>query len=109
MFFLIELTLTLAVIAQVAHSTRLYIEKRDSPLSVTLYAGENGVVEATVTNSGAEDLKLLKYGSLLDSAPVQKLNVFAQSSMLGVPCRSISNAYESPRLDGVIPWHNEIC
>lgn len=82
MFILREIALTLAVIAQVTQSRLIDIQIRDvleSPLAVTLNAGGNGLVEATITNLGSEDLNLLKYGSLLDSAPVQKLNVFAQS------------------------------
>ena len=45
-------------------------------LEVTLVAGENAVVHASVKNVGAEDLNLLSYGSLFDTAPVQKINVY---------------------------------
>ncbi|KAF7869996.1 hypothetical protein EAF04_004780 [Stromatinia cepivora] len=45
-------------------------------LEVTLAAGDNAVVHATVKNTGTEALNLLKYGTLFDSAPVQKVAVY---------------------------------
>jgi deuterolysin len=56
-------------------STTNTICNRDNALEVTLKAVDNAVVHATVKNVGAEDLNLLKYGTLFDSAPVRKIIV----------------------------------
>jgi deuterolysin len=72
-----QLSLAVATLSQVVSAARLDLSKRDSALAVTLAAVENGVVKATVTNTGAEDLNLLTFGSIFDSAPVQKLDVYA--------------------------------
>ncbi|CAD6446319.1 07a43aa3-81a5-4768-9422-655b5aa20577 [Sclerotinia trifoliorum] len=45
-------------------------------LEVTSAAGDNALVHATVKNTGIEALNLLKYGTLFDSAPVQKVDVY---------------------------------
>ncbi|THV47350.1 hypothetical protein BGAL_0316g00040 [Botrytis galanthina] len=45
-------------------------------LEVTLVAGDNALVHASVKNVGTEDLNLLSYGTLFDTAPVQKVNVY---------------------------------
>jgi len=57
--------LAIATLSQVVFSARLDLSKRDTPLEVTLTEVEGGVVKATVTNVGSEDLKLLTYGSIL--------------------------------------------
>ena len=46
-------------------SARLDLSKRDTAIEVSLTEIEGGVVKATVTNTGAEDLNLLAYGSIL--------------------------------------------
>lgn len=50
--------------------------KRAAPLNVQLEQVGNSGVKATITNTGAEDLKVLKVGTILDSAPVEKVQVF---------------------------------
>lgn len=77
---LLQITSALVALAHVTSAARLDIHKRDSALEVTLDTVENGVVKATVKNTGNDDLNLLKFGSLFDSAPVQKLNVYAAGS-----------------------------
>jgi len=72
-----KLPFVIAALTQIVSGARLDLEKRESALAVTLAAVENGVVKATVTNTGAEDLNLLTFGSIFDSAPVQKLDVYA--------------------------------
>lgn len=37
---------------------------------------ENTTVKVKVTNNGAEALKILKTGTILDNAPVEKIKVF---------------------------------
>lgn len=66
--------LTIASLTAIANSAAI---KRDNNfLEVTLAAGQNAVVHATVKNTGTEALNLLKYGTLFDSAPVQKVDVY---------------------------------
>jgi Deuterolysin metalloprotease (M35) family len=52
------------------------ISKRDSRLKVELSQAHATEVNAVMTNTGSEPLKLLDYGTLMDKNPVQKLNVF---------------------------------
>ncbi|KAI5924433.1 neutral protease [Camillea tinctor] len=54
--------------------------KRAEPLDVQLEMVGNSQIKATVTNTGAEDLKVLKSGTILDNAPIQKVQVFQGSS-----------------------------
>ncbi|KAI0200948.1 neutral protease 2-like protein [Astrocystis sublimbata] len=56
--------------------------KRVSPLDVQIKKVGNSGLKATITNTGAEDLKVLKTGTLLDSAPVEKVHVFQGSNKL---------------------------
>lgn len=53
--------------------------KRASPLDVQIEKVGNSGLKATITNTGAEDLKVLKTGTILDSAPVEKVQVFQGS------------------------------
>lgn len=53
--------------------------KRGSPLAVQIEQVGNSGLKATITNTGAEDLKVLKTGTILDSAPVEKVQVFRGS------------------------------
>ncbi|KAI0016258.1 neutral protease 2-like protein [Xylariomycetidae sp. FL0641] len=54
--------------------------KRATPLDVQLEMVGNSQVKATITNNGAEALKVLKAGSILDNAPVEKVQVFQGSN-----------------------------
>ncbi|KAI1155685.1 neutral protease 2-like protein [Nemania diffusa] len=68
--------------------------KRGSPLAVQIEQVGNSGLKATITNTGAEDLKVLKTGTILDSAPVEKVQVFRGNSKLefqGIRLR-VSNA-----------------
>ncbi|KAI1132829.1 neutral protease 2-like protein [Nemania abortiva] len=68
--------------------------KRASPLDVQIEQVGNSGLKAVITNTGAEDLKVLKTGTILDSAPVEKVQVFQGNSKLdfqGIRLR-ISNA-----------------
>ncbi|KAM3080431.1 hypothetical protein ACMFMG_005386 [Clarireedia jacksonii] len=67
--------LAVASLPVIVSSAVLDIYKRDNALEVTLKAVDNAVVHATVKNVGAQDLNLLKYGTLFDSAPVRKVIV----------------------------------
>jgi len=52
------------------------IIRRDVGLKVELSQVQKTEVNAVMTNTGIEALKLLDYGTLMDKNPVQKLNVF---------------------------------
>jgi Deuterolysin metalloprotease (M35) family len=52
------------------------IIRRDAGLKVELSQVQATEVNAVMTNTGNEALKLLDFGTLMDKNPVQKLNVF---------------------------------
>jgi Deuterolysin metalloprotease (M35) family len=52
------------------------VSKRNAGLKVELSQAKATEVNAVLTNTGGEALKLLDYGTLMDKNPVQKLNVF---------------------------------
>jgi deuterolysin len=52
------------------------IGRRDEPLSVKLEMTGNTAVQAVITNSGNEALKIFKTGTFLDSSPIEKAQVF---------------------------------
>lgn len=68
-----------ALLASLASAASM---KRTSPLDVQLEQVGNSGVKATITNTGASDLKVLKTGTILDSAPVEKVQVFQGNSKL---------------------------
>ncbi|KAK6074053.1 Neutral protease 2-like protein [Seiridium cupressi] len=79
---------SISILASLASAVS--ISRRDGPLDVQLEMIGNTGVQATVTNTGNEDLKLLRTGSFLDSAPVEKVQVFkgdTQVSFAGIRLR----------------------
>ncbi|RWA13945.1 hypothetical protein EKO27_g1141 [Xylaria grammica] len=82
----------IALLASLASAASM--GKRASPLDVQIEQVSNSGLKASITNTGAEDLKVLKTGTILDSAPVEKIQVFHGSSKLdfmGIRLR-VSNA-----------------
>jgi deuterolysin len=79
-----QASLVLASISAVATAAFLENGKRDTGLEVTLTAAEGSAADvvATVKNVGTQSLNLLTLGTFLDSAPVQKLAVVDEASML---------------------------
>lgn len=67
---------TFATLASLASAVSVDFSKRDSPLEVKLEVTGNTAVKASITNAGAEALKVLKTGSFLDKAAVEKVEVF---------------------------------
>ncbi|KAJ3565827.1 hypothetical protein NPX13_g7353 [Xylaria arbuscula] len=70
--------------------------KRAEPLNVQIEQVGNSKVKATITNTGADALKLLKVGSILDSAPVEKVKVFQGSNKVdfeGIKLRLMNGAF----------------
>ncbi|KAF2244174.1 metallo proteinase [Trematosphaeria pertusa] len=72
--------LALAALASLASSISIELSKRESPLDVKLEMTGNTELKASVTNTGSEDLKVLKTGSFLDETAVEKVEVFQGSS-----------------------------
>lgn len=69
-----------AAVASLANAVSIDFNKRDSALDVKLELTGNTAVKAVITNTGSEDLKVLKTGSFLDEAAVEKVEVFQGSS-----------------------------
>lgn len=63
--------ITLPLVTSIA----INLEKRAPAVTLTLSSVEGSVVKAILENTGDEDLKLLRSGSFLDSAPVEKATV----------------------------------
>lgn len=73
----LSLCLALSLLSPPVHSTPLDLSARDAPsISVTILPVGNALFLARVINTSPIDLNLFTYGSLLDSAPVEKLSVY---------------------------------
>ncbi|KAK7705482.1 hypothetical protein SLS57_010016 [Botryosphaeria dothidea] len=68
------------VLAATASATAINLNKRDTPLDVKLEMIGNSEVKATVTNKGLSALKLYKTGTILDKAPVEKVEINSAES-----------------------------
>lgn len=80
------LVVTRCATALAAFVPRSQHSEETSVLEVTLFSSTTGVAAelvATIKNTGATDLNLLKVGTLLDEAlPVQKLSVADESGII---------------------------
>lgn len=72
----------LSLFASVATAVSIDLSKRDSPLDVKIQMVDNSIVEATITNTGSETLRLFKAGTILDSAAVEKTDIFSGGRLL---------------------------
>lgn len=79
-----------AVLASVATAASVDLGKRDSPLDLSLELIGNTAVKAILKNNGAEALKVLKTGSILDNLEVEKSEVFAGCKLSLVLGKSMS-------------------
>ena len=71
-----KLTLSaLAGLLATASATAIDLEKRDSPLSVSLAQVEDSKVKVALTNNDETSYKLFYKGTFLDHAPTDKLSV----------------------------------
>jgi deuterolysin len=68
--------LSVLALASLATAVSDALDKRDSPLAVSLEVTDNTNVKATIKNTGTEDLKLFKTGTFLDDSHVEKVEVF---------------------------------
>ncbi|KAK5629287.1 hypothetical protein RRF57_005002 [Xylaria bambusicola] len=64
-----------AVSALVTVASAAAVAKHASPLDVKIEMVGNSGVKATVTNTGSEDLKIFKTGSILDKSPTEKVKI----------------------------------
>ena len=70
----------IVALSSVAHSYA--IEKRSSPLVVAVSSIGNGVLKIRMTNTGASDLSLYKYGTIMEEGPTQKLTVLKNGALV---------------------------
>lgn len=64
-----------AALVATASSTAIDLQKRDSPLSVSLTHLEDNKVKVALTNNDQSSYNLFSKGTFLDKAPVDKLSV----------------------------------
>lgn len=92
-------TLSVAALASLASAVSAALDKRDSPLAVSLELTGNTAVKASIKNTGSSDLKLFKTGTFLDDSHVEKVEVFKAGDKIafdGIRLRvSTSNLDES--------------
>lgn len=75
---------TIAAMASLSAASPVLFEKRAPALNVALAATGNTQVSVKVTNTGAEDLNLLSEGTMLDSAPTEKLKVYSAGASIAL-------------------------
>ena len=68
-----------AGIITVVNALSVDLAKRDSPLDVKIELNGNTAVKALITNTGGEDIKILKTGTLFEDLPTEKVEVFQGS------------------------------
>ena len=78
--------LTLSALLSVASSSVVDLDRRDSPLALSLTVVGNTKVKAKLSNTGSSDLKVLSKGTFLDKAPVEKVRVFGASRIPAPAC-----------------------
>ncbi|KAI1773070.1 Deuterolysin metalloprotease family-domain-containing protein [Hypoxylon cercidicola] len=67
----------ISLFAAVASAISVDLTKRDSPLDVKLEMVGNTAVKASITNTGATDLKVFKTGTFLDeNTPTEKVEIY---------------------------------
>ena len=93
MHFSTVFTLAAATLSSLVSSTPIDYEKRAaaSPLKVSLAEAGNAQVTVTLTNTGSSDLSLLKYGTIFEAGPVQKVVILKDGTVL--PHEGISRTY----------------
>lgn len=70
-----------ATLASLVSAASIDLAKRESALDVKLEMTGNTAVTAKITNTGSSDLKVMKTGSFLDDAAVEKVQVFQGSKL----------------------------
>lgn len=80
----------LTAFVSLAAASPVALQQAPSPLVVGLEMAGNSKIQATVTNNGTSEIKLLKVGSLLDSAAVEKTKVTAKGELWWEGMRTMS-------------------
>jgi len=75
----------LSVFASVASAVSVDLGKRESLLDVKIQMVDNSLVEATITHTGTQTLRLFKTGTILDSAAVEKTEIFSGCKSPSLP------------------------
>ncbi|KAF2838350.1 hypothetical protein M501DRAFT_976660 [Patellaria atrata CBS 101060] len=76
----ISASLSLAALVTLVSAASVNLNKRNSDVKVDIEAVGNTLIKAIVHNTGTSDLKLLKTGTFLDSAPVEHAKVFSATA-----------------------------
>ncbi|KAM5346346.1 hypothetical protein ACJ41O_009351 [Fusarium nematophilum] len=84
-------------LASMAVAAPLADKRAPTPLDVQLQMQGNSKVKAVITNNGKNNLKLLKSGTFLDTAAVEKAQVFSGAST--VPFDGVRIALDTSVLD----------
>jgi len=92
-----------ALVASVS-STAIDLEKRDSPLSVSLTQVEDSKVKVALTNNDEASYKLFYKGTFLDNAPTDKLSVTSDCKSRKNPLTIVTRLTQSSR-QGPFPRH----
>lgn len=66
-----------SLLVAVAAAASVGVVRRSTPLDVRLVQKGNSGILASLTNTGSDDLKLLKTGTFLDENPVEKVQVYS--------------------------------
>lgn len=89
----------LVALAATASSTAINLDKRATPLDVTLTSISNTKVKAALTNNGATSYNLFYKGTFLDTeSPVDKLHVSSACKSLR-DCKHLRHAR-------LLTWHS---
>lgn len=64
--------------------------KAPTPLDIKLESAGNAEIKAVITNTGKNNLKIFKTGTILDSSPVEKVKI----SSGGVFCLLLSYVFD---------------
>ncbi|SPJ85125.1 related to neutral proteinase [Fusarium torulosum] len=84
-------------LASMAVAAPLVDKRAPTPLNVELQMMGNSKVKAVITNNGRSNLKLLKVGTFLDTAPVERAQVF--SAEKSVPFDGVRISLDTSVLD----------
>lgn len=82
MFFSNTVLLVAATFSALITAAPTEVAKLATPLSVSVSPAGNAMIKVTMTNLGATDLSLYKYGTILEAGPVQKVMVLKNGAIL---------------------------
>lgn len=110
MTILLGLSMLVSVLAVSIPDNR----RRTTPLEVTVESVGNSALKASITNTGSEPLRLLKTGSILDSAAIERAEIYSgcKYPKLGEPlAKPLTKTRQPIKLlstESDWRWHNTI-